>query len=75
MQKSRNTGVYQLDNGYWAYRYTIIINGQKKYAKKTKGEDGKRFKTEKQAIKARNQAIAKAQMNIEPVVNVTMEMH
>lgn len=67
MQKSRNTGVYQLDNGYWAYRYTIIINGQKKYAKKTKGEDGKRFKTEKQAIKARNQAIAKAQMNIEPV--------
>lgn len=67
MQKSENTGVYQLDNGYWAYRYTIVINGQKKYAKKTKGIDGKPFKTEKQAARERGRAIAKAQMDIEPV--------
>ena len=24
------TGVYQLDNGFWGYRYTYMVNGKKK---------------------------------------------
>lgn len=26
MSNNKDTGVYQLDNGYWAYRYKINVN-------------------------------------------------
>ncbi len=51
------TGVYQLANGYWAYRLVSTINGKKHDIKKTKNEKGKPFKTEAQAAKARERAI------------------
>jgi len=47
------TGVYQLDNGYWAYRFNIRINGESKIQRRTKGEDGSPFKNQKQAARAR----------------------
>lgn len=31
-------GVYQLYNGYWGYRYAIVINGNRKEGKKLKME-------------------------------------
>ncbi|MEE1017610.1 MAG: site-specific integrase [Ruminococcus sp.] len=55
------TGVYQLDNGFWAYRYTLTTNGQKKDVKKTKSDSGKPFKTETQAARARDVALKAAQ--------------
>ncbi len=58
MSKSEYAGVYQLDNGHWAYRYAIVINGKRKEAKKLKNETGNPFKTAKQAAKARELAIA-----------------
>lgn len=53
------TGVYQLSNGLWAFRYTVTINGKKRDVKKTKDESGKSFKTEKAAFRAREFAIAR----------------
>lgn len=50
-------GVYQLESGLWAFRYTVTANGKKKDVKKTKGEDGKPFRSEKAAIRARESAI------------------
>lgn len=32
----KTTGVYQLSNGLWAFRYTVSMNGKKKDVKKTK---------------------------------------
>ena len=40
MSTNKKTGVYQLENGYWGYRYTIIINEKKKDVKRTKDEFG-----------------------------------
>ncbi len=58
MSETGFAGVYQLDNGYWGYRYAIVINGKRKEAKKLKNELGNPFKTAKQAAKAREIAIA-----------------
>ena len=58
MSETGFAGVFQLDNGYWAYRYAIVINGKRKEAKKLRNEAGNPFKTAKQAAKAREIAIA-----------------
>lgn len=58
MSETGFAGVYQLENGYWGYRYAIVINGKRKEAKKLKNESGNPFKTAKQAAKARETAIA-----------------
>ena len=63
---NHNVGVFQLENGYWGYRFVITVNGKKRAQKRVKDEEGKPFKTEKQALKARNIAIAKAQVLKEP---------
>lgn len=63
---NNNAGVFQLENGYWGYRFVITVNGKKKAQKRVKNEEGKPFKTEKQALKARNIAIAKAHVEKEP---------
>ena len=47
------SGVYQLPNGMWGYRYAYWINGKQKDIKHTKDENGNPFKTERAAIKAR----------------------
>ena len=36
MAISKDAGVYQLDNGYWAYRYVLTIDGKRKERKKVK---------------------------------------
>lgn len=59
MSKQEFAGVYQLENGYWGFRYTVVLNGKRKEGKKTRNEEGKPFKTQKQAAKEREQIIAK----------------
>lgn len=54
-----NTGVYQLPNGQWAYRFTWREDGKKKNRKGTKDEFGNPLKTKKQAIAARKTALEK----------------
>lgn len=61
MSEQEYAGVYQLDNGYWGYRYAIVLNGKRREKKKVRNEDGKPFKTQKQAARARSIAIAQAQ--------------
>lgn len=62
MSKQEFAGVYQLKNGYWGFRYTVVLDGKRKEGKKTKNEDGKPFRTQKQAAKARELTIAKEKM-------------
>lgn len=60
-EQQLSKGVYQLDNGYWAYRFSILINGKSKAQRRVKDENGKPFKTQKQAAKARTKAIIEEQ--------------
>lgn len=61
MSEQQSAGVYQLENGYWGYRFVITVNGKKKAQKRVKDEFGKPFKTQKQAVKARNVALVQEQ--------------
>lgn len=63
MSKSKNSGVYQFENGYWGFRYTLTINGKKKDVKRAKDEFGNKLKTEKSAVKARESAIRREYEN------------
>lgn len=51
------SGIFQLDNGCWGYRYTIKVDGHKKDTKRTTDEFGRPFKTKTAAKRAREQAI------------------
>ena len=57
MATKNESGVYQMDNGYWAYRFSLLIEGRRVSRKKTTDESGNKLKTKNQAIKAREQAI------------------
>lgn len=61
--RKNDTGVFQLDNGYWGYRYAIRIDGKSRESKKVKDEFGNPFKTKSSAVKARQQAIMNEKIN------------
>ena len=64
MSEQQATGVYQLENGYWGYRFVLTVNGKKKAQKRVKDEAGNPYKTQKQAIKARSIALAQEQAKV-----------
>lgn len=65
MAEQQAAGVFQLDNGYWGYRFVITVNGKKKAQKRVKDESGNPYKTQKQAVKARSLALAQEQAKIQ----------
>ena len=73
MGTTNNTGVYQLPNGLWAYRFTWRENGKKKNRKGTKDEFGNPLKTKKQAVAARKAALEKEQAPGKPIEKKTVE--
>ena len=73
MGTTNNTGVYQLPNGQWAYRFTWRENGKKKNRKGTKDEFGNPLKTKKQAVAARKAALEKEQAPGKPIEKKTVE--
>ena len=54
MSRNANSGIFQLENGHWGYRFIITVDGKRKAQKRTRDELGNSFKTEKQAMKARH---------------------
>ncbi len=65
MNKNDRSGVYQLENGLWAYRFIIKIDGKTITKRKTVDEFGNKLQTKKQAIKARDAAIIAAHLEQE----------
>ena len=61
MAKQNDTGVYQLPNGNWAYRFTFTVEGKKKNRKGTKDEFGNPLTTKRAAILARAAAVTREQ--------------
>ena len=59
-----SSGVYQLPNGMWGFRYAFMLDGKQKDIKRTKDENGNPFKTEKAAIKARDAVIIQTQAEL-----------
>lgn len=59
MEKLDLTGVYQLKNGMWGYRYDFYEDGKRVWKKRSKDENGNPFKTKSQAAKARQMELSK----------------
>ena len=57
---TKSTGVYQKDNGYWEYRFVMMVDGKQVNRKKSTDEFGNKLKTKKEAIKAREAAMSAA---------------
>ena len=57
---TNNAGVYQKDNGYWEYRFVMMVDGKKINKKKSTDAFGNKLKTKKEAIKAREAAMLEA---------------
>lgn len=57
MKKQANAGVFQLDSGMWAYRFTFTKDGKRFSRRNAKDEYGNPLRTKKEAIRARQNAI------------------
>ena len=64
MSEQQTTGVFQLENGYWGYRFVLTVDGKKKAQKRVKDELGNPYRTQKQAMKARSIALAQEQSKL-----------
>jgi len=62
MAQSKASGVYQMEDGTWGYRFSMIVEGTTISRKKVTDEFGNKLKTKKQAIKARESAMAEARL-------------
>lgn len=57
MAKTNDAGVYQKENGYWEYRFKIMIDGKEYARRKSTDAFGNKLKTKRDAIQAREEAI------------------
>ena len=74
MKRANDAGVYQLENGNWAYRVTWRENGKKVNRKGTKDEFGNPLTTKRKAIQARNQILYQKEQPIMPKKEKPMQL-
>ena len=60
MANRRDAGVFRLENGCWAYRFTVKVDGETITRRKTVDDNGLKFRTKTDAIKAREVALQDA---------------
>ncbi len=74
MAEHFNLGVYQLENGKWAWRFTKTVNGKRVNRKGTKDIDGNPLCSQKAAIRARERAMLdfEARLTTKPNMRMTM---
>lgn len=67
MPKINETGVFQLNNGYWGFRYAIVVNGKRVERKRNVDEVGNPYKTKTAASKARQAMIERERNQQRPI--------
>ena len=65
MAKRAETGVFQVKNGQWGYRFTLQIEGKRISRRKFTDADGNKLLSKKQAQNAREEAILQAHIDEE----------
>lgn len=68
MAIQRDAGVYQKDNGYWEYRFVMVVEGKQISRKKTTDANGSKLKTKREAVAAREAAMvaARSERTVKP---------
>lgn len=74
MGKQNDVGVFQLENGKWAFRYTFTKNGKRSSKRSCKDKFGNSLNTKRAAIKARQIAVDAEALNqpLKPVERKTV---
>lgn len=67
--KTEETGIFQEENGLWYYRFSMMINGEKRNFKSRVDENGNRLTSKKQTIRAKLLAIEKAKQEASQTIN------
>lgn len=62
MARAKESGVFKMDNGLWAYRFAIMIDGKQVARRKSTDAMGNKLRTKKDAVKAREAAIEQARL-------------
>lgn len=62
MARAKESGVFKVDNGLWAYRFAIMIDGKQVARRKSTDAMGNKLRTKKDAVKAREAAIEQARL-------------
>lgn len=57
MKKANDVGVFQLPDGFWGYRFKVMVNGKSVEKKRLTDDNGMKFKNKTAAAKARKLAI------------------
>ena len=70
MPKPNDVGVFRLDNGNWAYRYTFTTGEKRISRRNSKDEFGNPLKTKTAAIRARNKALEQEREGKRPAPKV-----
>lgn len=60
MSDKNSAGVYQKKNGYWEYRFGIVVNGKTVVKRKSTDDFGNKLRTKREAIAAREAAMVAA---------------
>ena len=56
----KDVGVFQMENGYWAYRFKMVVDGKEISRRKSTDEHGNKLNNKTEAIKARESAMVAA---------------
>lgn len=59
MSEKSKHGIFQLPDGFWGYRFSVVIDGHRYNKKRTTDESGNKFKTKRAATVAKETAIYK----------------
>lgn len=71
MANQNAVGVYQKENGYWEYRFVVVVDGKSIARKKCTDANGNKLKTKREAIKAREVAIASTKLEREKKLTIS----
>jgi len=71
MAGKASAGVYQKPNGYWEYRFGVMINGKSIFRKKCTDAHGNKLKSKREAIAAREAALVAVRNQTEVKTVVT----
>lgn len=68
MSAQNSAGVFKRKDGYWEYRFAVVINGKTVARHKSTDENGNKLMTKREAIRARDKAIvaARSERTIKP---------
>ena len=75
MPKLNDTGVYQLANGNWAFRYVVVVNEKRVERRRNVDENGNPYRTKTSAVKARQAMIERerTEQSVKPKVRKTVQ--